>query len=454
MNTDKTIHFLLGFIRVHLCLSVVTSLFFFHASAFAQFTVTNDPAGPPLVGFGAQMNPYLYCKPNWGEVNDQNVRDFEQKVIALRPQHVRIFVLQNWFNGEADPISQGDPRTAESFIRTCELAQRAGATINLTLWYGPWTDPDRQMQQFAELLSNLIEKRKLTAIRYVTIQNEVNGGDKITMEVYNQLYTSLDAHLRRLRLRDKINIVGGDLVSSNQKAWFDNLQQNLAQVCDGYSMHAYWDYWDTAKLQRRISEVPPLLSTAPKPLYATEFGVRGKRDDPKVEPGIYEDGKPIAGKPLNALQLAWFMMESLNHGYVAAVVWTMEDAWYDRLMPYGLIGQAKDGWPLKPGYYMMRMFTHTCEPGWRAMKVTGESDNHLAAAVRSKDGKLTVYLMNRDAKPARLEVGGLADRALLHTIIWNRDGHGELLVGRDMRTNRGAVTVALPPMSVTALTTV
>ena len=30
----------------------------------ADFTITTQPAGPPLVGFGGQMNPYLYCKPN------------------------------------------------------------------------------------------------------------------------------------------------------------------------------------------------------------------------------------------------------------------------------------------------------------------------------------------------------------------------------------------------------
>src|SRR5438034_1090169 len=63
-----------------------------------DFTVTSEVIGPPLVGFGAEMNPYLYCTPNWGEVNETNVKDLEAKVVALHPQHVRIFMMLDWFS--------------------------------------------------------------------------------------------------------------------------------------------------------------------------------------------------------------------------------------------------------------------------------------------------------------------------------------------------------------------
>jgi hypothetical protein len=58
--------------------------------------------------------------------------------------------------------------------------------------------------------------------------------------------------------------------------------------------------------------------------------VRGYRADKRVEPGTFGDGKPIADLPLQANQLAWFTLEALDRGFVATVVWTMEDAWYDR----------------------------------------------------------------------------------------------------------------------------
>src|SRR5690349_15012031 len=106
-------------------------------AAAPEFTVRPDRfAGPALVGFGAQMNPYLYCRPTWNDPGDDaSLRDLEQKILALRPQHVRVFVLKQWFDGRADPISKGDPRTAVSFFRVVQLAQAAGATVNLTYWY-------------------------------------------------------------------------------------------------------------------------------------------------------------------------------------------------------------------------------------------------------------------------------------------------------------------------------
>ena len=93
----------------------------------SDFTVTSDTLGPPIVGFGAQMNPYLYCHPNWGDVNEANVKDLEAKVIALQPQHVRIFMLLDWFSDHPDDeISKDDPRIRESFIRTVSPGAASG----------------------------------------------------------------------------------------------------------------------------------------------------------------------------------------------------------------------------------------------------------------------------------------------------------------------------------------
>src|SRR2546423_206276 len=85
----------------------------------ADFTIHLDRvSADEFVGFGAQFNGWLYCKPNWGEggVNEENVKDLERKMIELGPQHVRIFV-------EIQPDSrQGDPDVKASVIRTIDLA--------------------------------------------------------------------------------------------------------------------------------------------------------------------------------------------------------------------------------------------------------------------------------------------------------------------------------------------
>src|SRR5690349_24924541 len=101
MNTDE----IKKRICLYRCASVphlwlILSLLFCSVASAAEpvFTVTDKPAGPPLVGFGVEPNPYLYCTPNWADV-EPRVADFEAKVIALHPQHVRIFYRQEWFEG-------------------------------------------------------------------------------------------------------------------------------------------------------------------------------------------------------------------------------------------------------------------------------------------------------------------------------------------------------------------
>src|SRR4051812_48061506 len=197
MNTDKNkTRFCLS---LYLCLSVphlwLISLPSYASAEEAHFTIHQDqPAGPALVGFGAEMNPYLYCRPNWvgggastGEVNEQNVADLERKVLDLAPQHVRIFCLLEWFTPEGDKtIAKGDPRMKESFYRTIALAQKAGASVNITFWYGLFSlkkkdvpDPPNLMEDTARdmtaVMKELLVNQKLSAIKYVTIQNEVNG---------------------------------------------------------------------------------------------------------------------------------------------------------------------------------------------------------------------------------------------------------------------------------------
>ena len=331
--------------------------------------------GRELVGFGAQMNPYLYCTPNTGAggVDAASAKDLENKILALRPQHVRVFVLKQWFDGRADPISKGDPATVESFYRVVDLAQRAGASVNLTYWYEPgWRDVPGQMRWFAELVADMFNRKRLAAPAYLTVQNEPNlHEDKISKELYARLYLTLDAELKRAGIRKQVRVISGDLVQDNQEEWFAFLGNKLAGASDGYSIHAYWDFWDTDKILRRISLPRQIVDALPesqrRPLFVTEFGVRGRNKDFHTnDPGDYEDGSPIATQPLQAMELGRFVLEGLNHGYVAFVAWTMDDALYDHPMKYGLIGGAKDGWPLKPGYHLVRLLTHTIQPGWRA----------------------------------------------------------------------------------------
>jgi hypothetical protein len=248
-------------------------------------------------------------------------------------------------------------------------------------------------------------------------------------------------------------------VQDNQQDWFSMLGGKLAGASDGYSIHAYWDFWDTDKILRRISLPRQIVDALPenqrRPLFVTEFGARGRNKNfQHNDPGDYEDGSPIATQPLQAAELGRFVLEGLNHGYAAFVVWTMDDALYDHPMKYGLIGGAKDGWPLKPGYHLVRLLTHTIEPGWRAVAVDGAAEGVLVSAARGPKGELTVLALNTTGEVRAVSLAGLPAAKPLSEYLWNGAGTGRVGRTGDVTAQGGvARDLKLPAGGMAVLTT-
>ncbi|HWB54095.1 MAG TPA: hypothetical protein VG722_07880 [Tepidisphaeraceae bacterium] len=425
-------------------------------------------AGVPFVGFGANMNPYLFCRPNWGKggVNEENAADLEKKIIELAPQHVRIFFLNSWSQGVGDQFaSKGDPRTYASFLRTVRIAAKAGATVNVTLFFDPdrWADPASHARLFAHNLARMLRDDHLHAIRYITIQNEPDGNppkgktNNITLPKYVKAYEVFDRILRKEGLRDRVKIIAGDLLSDHQPEWVRYLGPHLAHIADGYSIHGYWNYWQPQRLLWRLNTTEREFGALPpaeqRPLYITEFGTRGHQI-PTSDPGLYYTGQPIAMNPIQGVENASFMLKAVNDGFISLVQWDMYDAHYDVLMHYGLIGQAAGGWPLKPGYFLMKLMTHTCHPGWRAVRVDGKTRYVTAAAMKSDNGQMTLWAVNHAPRPSVARFSGLEAGKSYHLIYWNNCGGGELCDAGEVRTDlSGDVSVYMPFQSVIAVTT-
>ena len=408
----------------------------------ARFDVHEDQIiGPAFVGFGADMNPYLFCRPN--NISEKNAADLEaRKSSRSAPQHVRIFFLNSWANNVGDQfVSHGDPKTYASFVRTVRMAQKAGASVNVTLWYDPlrWKDPVDSAHQFAFNVTRMLDQEHLSAIRYITIQNEPDGfpragdPDKVTLPKYVHAYEVFDGLLHDWGMRNRVQIIAGDLVSDRQPEWVKYLGSHLAKIADGYSIHGYWDYWNSAKILWRLDSTTNEFAALPreeqKPLFVTEFGTRGQGMK-QYDPGLYSDGRPIATVPIQSLLNAWFMLKAVHDGFAAAVQWDMYDARYDVLMHYGLMGEAKDGWPLKPGYFLMKLLTHTCQSGWRAVRVDGDTTNVTAAAMRSDEGQMTVWAVNHGTQQTMATFAGIGPREGLRLFLlerawpWRVDGCG------------------------------
>src|SRR5205823_1066956 len=105
-----------------------------------------------------------------------------------------------------------------------------------------------------------------------------------------------------------------------QDQWLAFLASNMSDLLDAWSVHIYWDYWDTAKMVRRLTEVRQIWDALPptqrKPLYVTEYSPRGIRNPGgPVDPGAWQDGTPLAQTNINAFQNAWFDLLASKLGY-------------------------------------------------------------------------------------------------------------------------------------------
>ena len=413
----------------------------------------DQPLIDAWVGFGAHCDAWIYSKPDWGPVsNDKNISDLEQKFIDLGPQHVRVFV-----EFQKDSPQQKDPQVKASVIRTIQLAGKAGATVNCTFWHGPYKNLGEDTQAMVDIMDDFIRVHHLANIKYVTIQNEPNGHD-FNMEKYNTIYREFDARMRKAGLRDQIKIVGGDLVKTRMSVWFRDLAWNLADVCDGYSVHMYCDVWDRKEIDDRIPSIVAITSALPKdrqrPIYMTEFGFRGHREG-KEEPGRMDDGRIVSDTTDYGVAYGWRVLDALNHGFVCALSWDGYDAIYDRkdMMHYGLIAWDKGNWRVRPYALVLKLLTHTSKPGWQTIKVDGSNDDVLAAAMRSRDGDCSMYAVNRSGEMQSIIVNGMGFRDL-SAWLWNGDGKGGLTrVSMRPPTESGDFRVALPAHSFIAVST-
>jgi hypothetical protein len=357
-----------------------------------------------------------------------------------------------------------------------ELAQAAGAAINVTWQSNAQANPppatiQSTMSGFANVLADLVLNRGITNLRWVTLLNEPNSTG-VSLATYEQMYRTLDQYLVAAGVRDRVRFMGGDLVQNRQREYLQYMAANMTDVLDAYSVHIFWDYWDTAKIKQRLDDVrtidrDELPAAGRKPIYVMEYGVRGIRSPdpglpPLPEPGVWFDRTPMAQTNISAFQLGWFNLYAARLGYPATSVWDTFNAKYDSgTQDYSLIGPAPDFQP-RPGYYLLRLFTATTEPGWRIVGVDGDAGNQLLTAYDSVDGMLTVAGLDRDGGqsndasggPSSYGVAGLPTLTTFRLLVWNADGAGRVSETQMVTTDAlGVARFMVPEHAVWALTT-
>jgi hypothetical protein len=417
---------------------------------------------PDFAGYGGQFNHHVYAALSRAAgVTDANVVDMEQKMRALHPEFSRIFFTPQAFT---------DPDKMQSFVRTVQFAQSTGTDINIT-WQGGTFQP----QQFANVLLDLVRNKGITHVKWVTLQNEPNR-TRMTMDVYEKQYRDLDPLIQSIR--GQVKYMGGDLVrgpdtgAPNQDVWFQYLAAHMSDILDAYSIHVFWDYWDTQKLVDRLTEVRAIVDALPenarKPIYVTEYGVRGQRTfngAPQLDPGVWDDGTAITQTNVSAFQQAWFDVQAADLGYLGTSKWDSYYGKYDNgNQAYYLIGAPQSGWPLYPMYNLLQLFTTTVKRGWQVVGMDSvPNTSRILAAYHGKQKQLTV--IGLDTLGAQLNVGtattssysiaGFPPSKPVNLLVWNANADG-LVAPRQRVTAdaNGVVSVTAAQQSVFVLTTV
>jgi hypothetical protein len=431
----------------------------------AEFRVQESATlAQSFAGYGGQFNHHEYAAISRAAgVTDDNAKVMEQKMRELHPQFSRIF-----FNNTAFT----DPDRMQSFIRTAQLAQSTGTTINVTWQGGTLSVANGTIPKLAAVLIDLVRNRGITNLRWLTLQNEPNR-TRITMAQYEAQYRALDPYIQSIR--GQVKYMGGDLVRGpdvgppTQQAWFQYMASRMADILDAYSIHVFWDYFDTQKLVDRLTEVRAIVKALPpagrKPLYVAEYGVRGLRTFngvPAGDPGVWEDGTPMARTNINAFQHAWFDVLAAELGYVGTSKWDSYFGKYDNgTQAYYMIGSPVDGWPLYPIYNSVRLLTATVGAGWRTVNVASmPNTSRLLAAYAGKAGEHTV--VGLDTAGAQLNtvssvvtsytIGGLPPSKSFQLTLWNAAGDGLVGGPTPAATDAaGVVTISVPQQAVFAL---
>jgi hypothetical protein len=421
---------------------------------------------PGFGGYGGQFNHHVYSALSRAAgVNDTNVADMEQKMRALHPQFSRIFFT---------PQAFGDPDKMQSFVRTVVFAQSTGTTINITWQGGTLSVASGTVQKFANVLLDLVRNRGVTNLRWLTLQNEPNR-TRMTMQQYETQYRELDPYIQSIR--GQVRYMGGDLVrgpdvgAPNQAAWFQYLATRMSDLLDAYSIHVFWDYWDTQKIVDRLKEVRAIVNTLPqqgrKPIYVTEYGVRGMRvfnGAPQVDPGVWQDGSAIGQTNVSAFQQAWFDVLAADLGYVATSKWDSYFGRYDNgTQAYYFIGEPQNGWPLYPLYNFVQLLTTTVKRDWKVVAVDSvPATSRLLAAYLGNNGQQTIVgldtlgaqLNTVSPTPVSYIIAGLPPSKTLQLAVWNEAGNGLVGPARPVVTDAaGVATITVPQHGVFVLTT-
>lgn len=430
-----------------------------------------------FIGFGAHGDYFLTRNINTLKgVNDADRKLVLDRVAAMRPQIIRVFLDYKWWEpleGRKTPDSE-ETRDTLSWLG---FLKQTGTDVIIQPWgdyfaYSDWMGPDpnsrlpipskrdAMVRSLADYIQFLRSERGLTNVKYVCLMNEPDNDYNRPVDVAEYLrLNALLVTMLSARGLSGVVVLGPDDSSApvnTYSLWYRNTIPSGHAYFGGMSSHTYRHH-DTRLIapwvQRRLDILRAAEPDQPlKPLHITEFGYGGGTFD-NPENGKYEYG----------LFLADFAISALNAGAASANMWCLFDTYYsfDQRQRWGLWRWKDEGWAPRPGFYSWSLITRYTEPGSRVVPVdvAPAAEFVRSAAMITGDGKMSVLTVNRYDRIINADIKlGLARPGVVRVFAYTQQAvtsaTGEMLKPIFSITvpAAGSVSVSLPAESFLLIT--
>jgi hypothetical protein len=409
---------------------------------------TDQLVGPPLMGLGAEVDPYDTLAPdqvNWPLLT--------QRLEFLRPGFLRVVEpASTYFRGydsAGNPTYRWTDRHVQELLSILSIAKSLGITVVLGDWGDPLIGGDARIP--IEFIGELRDRYGYTNIRYYNVTNEPNGSSSCDFTCWRGIMKAVAAEITREGDRGWLSLVGPDNANSwddtqvaqnldrtvgldldnplGGDAWLSATLTSIRSLIGAYDSHRYATIWGVEngvygdQVRARREQISNLDSPA-KPYFAGEVGLTARQTtpftaqdarnprmarsllpllDPSSRPqaSSFVDSQPHIAEFNYGVWMGDMMIQAIGAGLAGASAWDLDDAMHtggqygaDNLKRWGFWNSlgGQDGYPAsdltpRPWFYAWSVLSRAFPAGSQALVVPSTGVPGLrAAAARIPDG--------------------------------------------------------------------
>ena len=419
------------------------------AATVPKLTVFTDQlAGPPLMGLGAELDPYDTVAPN-----QINWSVLTQRLAFMRPGFVRVVEPASTYFGGYDAAGNPTYRWTDPHVQELLSILSIAKSLGITVVLGDWGDPviggDPRVP--VEFIGQLRSAYGYTNVAYYNVTNEPNDSVSCGFTCWTGTMKAIAAEIDREGYQSWLSLVGPDNANSwddtqaaqsldrtvgldrdnplGGDSWLTDTLMSMPTLIGAYDSHRYATIWGVEngvygdQVRARREQISNLDSSA-KPYFAGEVGLTARQVTPftardslearrsrsllaLIDPSsrsrvsTFVDSQPHIADFEYGVWMGDMMIQALGAGLAGASAWDLDDAMHvggrygaDNLKRWGFWNSlgGRDGYPasdlaLRPWYYAWSVLSRAFPAGSESLVVPDSGVPGLrAAAARIPDG--------------------------------------------------------------------